>query len=135
MAISTLQDEYKESTIISVDSLCASSGEGLLVYLAAKEKEILVEQMKEDPKMANKPEQVLEKIVSGKIGKFYKENCLVDQQFVKDSSLSVSKYVEQTAKKLGGDIKVTGFIRYERGEGLEKRNDNFAEEIASLVNG
>ncbi len=99
------------------------------------EKGILIAQMKEDPKMANKPEQVLEKIVSGKIGKFYKENCLVDQQFVKDSSLSVSKYVEQTAKKLGGDIKVTGFIRYERGEGLEKRNDNFAEEIASLVNG
>ena len=63
-----------------------------------KEKAILVAQMKEDPKMANKPEQVLEKIVSGKIGKYYKENCLVDQEFVKDNDLTVAKYVEKVAK-------------------------------------
>lgn len=99
------------------------------------EKEIMVAQMKEDPKMANKPDQVLEKIVTGKIGKFYKENCLVDQEFVRSDLFkgSVKGYADSVAKKLGGDIKITGFIRYERGEGLEKRNDNFAEEIASLV--
>lgn len=98
-----------------------------------KEKAILVSQMKEDPKMANKPEQVLEKIVEGKIGKFYKENCLMDQAFVKDGDISVSKYVANTAKALGGDIKVVSYVRFEKGEGIEKKADNFAEEIANMV--
>lgn len=98
-----------------------------------KEKAILVAQMKEDPKMANKPEQVLEKIVSGKIGKYYKENCLVDQEFVKDNDLTVAKYVEKVAKELGADVKIAGFTRYERGEGLEKKADDFAAEVASMV--
>ena len=97
------------------------------------EKEILVAQMKQDPKMANKPEQVLSKIVEGKIGKFYKENCLVDQEFVKDNSLTVGKYVESIAKKLGGSINITKFVRFEKGEGIEKRQDDFAAEVASLV--
>ncbi len=97
------------------------------------EKEILVAQMKQDPKMANKPEQVLTKIVEGKIGKFYKENCLVDQEFVKDSSMTVGKYTESVAKKLGGSIKITKFTRFEKGEGLEKRQDDFAAEVASMV--
>lgn len=98
-----------------------------------KEKSILVMQMKEDPKMANKPEQVLHKIVEGKIGKYYKENCLLDQAFVKDGDLTVAKYVENTAKKLGKDIKVVSYVRYEKGEGIEKKVDNFAEEIANMV--
>lgn len=97
------------------------------------EKEIMVAQMKQDPKMANKPEQVLSKIVEGKIGKFYKENCLVDQEFVKDSSMTVAKYTESVAKNLGGSIKIVGFVRYEKGEGIEKREDNFADEVASMV--
>ena len=97
------------------------------------EKEILVAQMKQDPKMANKPEQVLAKIVEGKIGKFYKENCLVDQEFVKDNSMTVAKYTESVAKKLGGSIKITKFTRFEKGEGLEKRQDDFAAEVASMV--
>ncbi|MBQ7218637.1 MAG: elongation factor Ts, partial [Ruminococcus sp.] len=75
------------------------------------EKSIMVDQMKNDPKMANKPEQVLAKIVEGKIGKYYKENCLVDQEFVKDSSMTVGKYTEATAKKLGGTIAIKKFIR------------------------
>ncbi len=98
------------------------------------EKSIMVEQMKNDPKMANKPEQVLEKIVSGKMGKYFKENCLVDQEFVKDSSMTVAKYTEATAKKLGGSIAIKKFIRFEKGEGIEKRQDNFAAEVASMVN-
>ena len=98
-----------------------------------KEKEILVSQMKEDPKMANKPEAVLHKIVDGKMGKYFKENCLVNQDFVMDGDLTVGKYVEQTAKQLGADIKIISYVRYEKGEGIEKRSDDFAAEVASMV--
>ena len=97
------------------------------------EKSIMIDQMKNDPKMANKPEQVLAKIVEGKIGKYYKENCLVDQEFVKDNTLTVGKYTEATAKKLGGSIAIKKFIRFEKGEGIEKRQDDFAAEVASMV--
>ena len=99
----------------------------------AKEKEILIAQMKEDPKMANKPEAVLGKIVEGKIGKYYKENCLVEQAFVMDGDISVGKYVENTAKELGADIKIASFVRYEKGEGIEKRVDDFAAEVAAMA--
>ncbi len=99
----------------------------------AKEKEILIAQMKEDPKMANKPEAVLGKIVDGKIGKYYKENCLVEQQYVIDGDLTVGKYVEKTAKELGADIKIASFVRFEKGEGIEKRVDDFAAEVAGMV--
>ena len=98
-----------------------------------KEKSILIAQMKEDPKMANKPDMVLGKIVEGKIGKYYKENCLVDQQFVMDGELTVGKYVEKTSKELGKDIKIVSFVRFEKGEGIEKRVDDFAAEVASMI--
>ena len=98
-----------------------------------KEKNILIAQMKEDPKMANKPDAVLGKIVEGKIGKFYKENCLVEQQYVIDGDLTVGKYVESVAKELGGTVKVASFVRYEKGEGIEKRVDDFANEVASMI--
>lgn len=98
-----------------------------------KEKEILVAQMKEDPKMANKPDAVLSKIVEGKIGKYYKENCLVEQQFVMDGDLTVGKYVEKSAKEMGKSFKIASYVRFEKGEGLEKRVDDFASEVASMV--
>ena len=98
-----------------------------------KEKEILIAQMKEDPKMANKPEAVLGKIVEGKIGKYYKENCLVEQQFVIDGDITVGKYIENTAKELGGDIKLASYVRFEKGEGIEKRVDDFAAEVAAMA--
>ncbi|MBE6781658.1 MAG: elongation factor Ts [Ruminococcaceae bacterium] len=98
-----------------------------------KEKAILVAQMKEDPKMAGKPDAVLAKIVDGKIGKFYKENCLVEQQYVIDGDLTVGKYVDSVAKELGGEIKVASFFRFEKGEGIEKRVDDFANEVASMI--
>ncbi len=98
-----------------------------------KEKEILIAQMKEDPKMANKPDAVLGKIVEGKIGKYYKENCLVEQAFVMDGDITVGKYVANTAKELGADIKLVDFVRMEKGEGIEKRVDDFAAEVASMV--
>ncbi len=98
-----------------------------------KEKEILIAQMKEDPKMANKPEMVLAKIVDGKIGKYYKENCLVEQQYVIDGDLTVGKYVESVAKELGTAVKIDSFVRFEKGEGIEKRVDDFANEVASMI--
>ena len=98
-----------------------------------KEKEILVAQMKEDPKMAGKPDAVLAKIVEGKIGKYYKENCLVEQQYVIDGDLTVGKYIEKTAKELGANVKVTEYVRFEKGEGIEKRQDNFADEVAGMI--
>lgn len=99
----------------------------------AHEKEITKAQLAEDPKMAGKPEQVLAKIVDGKIGKYFKENCLLDQAFVKDGDMNVAKYVASVAKELGADIKVTGFIRYAKGEGLEKREYDFAAEVAGMM--
>ena len=101
----------------------------------AHEKEILMAQIANDPKMAGKPDQVLAKIAEGKVGKYYKENCLLEQEFVKDGSMNVQKYVDSVAKKLGADIKVTAFIRYAKGEGLEKKEENFADEIANMVKG
>lgn len=98
-----------------------------------KEKEILLAQISNDEKLANKPEQVKVKMVDGRIGKFYKENCLVEQAFVKDPDISVAKYVENTAKELGAGIKVLKFARFEKGEGLEKRVDDFAAEVASMA--
>lgn len=103
------------------------------VEVLEKEKEILLAQISNDPKLASKPEQVKAKMVEGKIGKYYKENCLVDQQFVKDTDLSVAQYVANTGKELGGDIQIVKFIRFEKGEGLEKRCDDFAAEVASMM--
>jgi len=99
-----------------------------------EEKKIMLTQMAEDPKMANKPQQVLEKIVEGKVGKFYTENCLVDQEYVKaENKESVGKYVADTAKALGGKIEIAQFVRFARGEGVEKKEDNFADEVASMI--
>ena len=98
-----------------------------------KEKEILLAQMANDPKTVNKPEAVKEKMILGKVGKFYKENCLVDQAFVKDDKQSVAQHTAQVGKELGGEIKIIKFVRYEKGEGLEKRVDDFASEVAGMV--
>ena len=93
------------------------------------EKKILTEQVVNSGKPAN----IAEKIVMGRIGKFYKENCLVDQEFVKDSDYSVQKYADKVGAGLGGKIAIVDFARFEKGEGLEKRNDNFADEVASMI--
>ena len=101
--------------------------------VVAKEKEIMLVQMSQDPKNANKPEAVKQKMIEGKIKKFFKENCLVDQEFVKDGDLSVAQYTAKVAKDLGGDIKIVKFASFQKGEGLEKRADDFAAEVASMV--
>ena len=76
---------------------------------------------------------VKQKMIEGKIKKFFKENCLVDQEFVKDGDLTVAQYTAKVAKDLGGDIKIVKFTRFQKGEGLEKRADDFAAEVASMV--
>ena len=98
-----------------------------------EEKNIQVAALKNDPKNANKPDAILEKIVIGKMGKFYESVCLLDQSFFKEDDMTVGKYLETEGKRLGGEIKVVDFVLYEKGEGLEKREDNFAEEIAKLT--
>ncbi len=99
----------------------------------AEEKEIIATQIKNDPKNASKPDAIIEKMAVGKLGKFFEQVCLADQAYVKDDSMSVAKYVESVAKELGAKITLVDFYRYEKGEGLQKREDNFADEIASLV--
>ena len=101
----------------------------------AKEKEIVLAQMANDPKTANKPDAIKEKMVVGRLGKFYKEACLVDQAFIKDGNVDIKKYVADTAKALGGDIKIAEFTHYVKGEGLEKRSEDFAAEVAAAIKG
>ena len=93
------------------------------------EKEVMRQQVINE----GKPEQIADKIVMGKIGKFYKENCLLDQEFVKDNKINIKQYTQNTAKELGGSIEIKKFVRFEKGEGIEKRQDDFAAEVASMV--
>ncbi len=99
-----------------------------------KEKEILLAQIANDENMASKPDAVKQKMVEGRIGKYYQTACLVEQAYVKDDSITVGKYIEQVAKELGGNIKVVSFVKLERGEGIEKKEEDFAAEIDKLVN-
>ena len=100
-----------------------------------EEKKIMMVQMENDPKMASKPEAVREKIVMGKLNKFYSENCLLQQEFVKDNAMTVEQYIASAAKGAGGKVTFKDAIRFEKGEGIEKKQENFAEEIASMVKG
>ena len=91
------------------------------------EKHIIISQIKEDPKNANKPDAIIEKMVGGKIGKFYEQNCLLQQEFVKDSDQKVEQYLASKG------VKIIDFVRFEKGEGLEKKEENFADEVASMI--
>lgn len=97
------------------------------------EKGIIAAQLKEDPKMVNKPQNVLDGIIAGKISKQFKEMCLTEQQFVKNNDLTVQQYIESVAKELGSEISITGFVRFAKGEGLQKKEDNFADEVAGMI--
>lgn len=98
-----------------------------------KEREIETEKLKADPKNANKPVEVLEKIIAGKVGKYYEENVLFDQPFVKDPSKTVGELVAEKIASIKENITVRRFTRYKMGEGIEKRVDDFAEEVAALA--
>ncbi len=116
MQIAAMNPEYLDESSVPADR-------------KEKEKEILTQQIVDEGKPAN----IAEKIVAGRLNKFFKEICLVDQQYVQDSKMTVQQYTDSVAAELGGSIKIAAYTRFEKGEGLEKREDNFAEEIASLV--
>lgn len=94
-----------------------------------KEKEILTAQAINE----GKPAEIAEKMVMGRIGKFYKDVCLLEQAYIKNSDINVAKYIDEVSQELGGAISVRAFVRFEKGEGLEKREDNFADEVASMI--
>lgn len=95
----------------------------------ATEKEVQTKLVEQEGKPAN----VAEKIVEGRIRKFYEEKCLLDQEYFKDTNMKVGKYIESVAKAQGCSINIDAFVRYERGEGIEKKEDNFADEVASMI--
>ena len=99
-----------------------------------KETEILTAQAKNDPKNANKPDNIIAKMIEGRLKKELKEFCLVDQPYVKDGDLTVQKYIDSVAKEIGADIQIVRYVRFETGEGLEKKDENFAEEVAKAMN-
>lgn len=106
----------------------ALNREGVPEDVVNHEKEMIKAEMKNDPKNEKKPEEILDKMATGKLGKFFKENCLVEQDFIKDSSMTVEKYVKDN----GGEI--LSMVRFAVGEGIEKRQENFAEEVAAQMN-
>jgi elongation factor Ts len=99
----------------------------------AHEKNIILAQIKNDPANSKKPENILEKMIDGRLLKELKELCLLDQVYVKDSELTVAKYLESVSKQIGSPITVKRFVRFETGEGLEKKNEDFAEEVAKQM--
>lgn len=99
-----------------------------------EEKEILVQQIKNDESNAKKPEAIIEKMVVGRLGKFYEAKCLTEQLYVKDDSMTVQKYTDACAKEFGGKIALDSFYKFEKGEGIAKRDDNYVDEIQKMLN-
>ena len=120
MQIAALNPRFWDKSQVSEDVL-------------AEEKKILVAQMDNDEKLASKPLQVKEKIAAGKMNKFFEENCLLQQAFVKDGSVTVEQYMNSAAKALGGSVKFVDAVRFEKGEGIEKKADDFAAEVAAAA--
>lgn len=98
-----------------------------------KEREILMEQLKNDPKNASKPEDVLNKIIEGRLNKFYEDNVLLDQAFVKDPSKTIAELVTEKIASIKENISIRRYARFKMGEGIEKKQDDFAAEVASMV--
>jgi len=122
MQIAALNPKYTSRDEVSADFI-------------EHEKSILMAQIQNDPKEASKPEKVIQGMIQGRINKEMKEICLLDQTYVKaeDGKQSVAQYVAQVAKETGASITVKGFVRFETGEGLEKKEENFAEEVAKQM--
>ncbi len=110
------------------------SKESVPASVIEEEKNILMAQIANDPANSSKPQNIIEKMVIGRIGKYYDNNCLLEMAYVKDDDIKVGKYVDNTAKELGAKISIKNFYRFEKGEGIQKREENFAEEIAKLAN-
>jgi elongation factor Ts len=127
--------EFKKNLALQIASMNPMyvSREDVPASVVAEEKEIIAAQIKNDEENAKKPAAVIEKMVDGRIRKYYEENCLLEQGYVKEDKISVGAYVANYAKQSGGQVKVAAFYKYEKGEGIQKREDNFAEEIAKLT--
>ena len=121
MQIAALAPRFWDKTQVTADVL-------------EEEKKIALALMDQDPKMASKPLPVKEKIVLGKMNKFYEENCLLQQAFVKDGAVTVEQYIAAAAKALGGKVTFVDAVRYMRGEGIEKKEENLADEVAAQMN-
>ena len=123
MQIAALNPRFWDKSLVTEDVI-------------AEEKKVLVAQMDNDPKMATKPQQVKEKIAAGKLNKFYEENCLLQMEFVRGDIFqgSVEKYIADAAKKLGGSVKFVDAVRFQTGEGIEKKQEDFAAEVAAQMN-
>ena len=100
----------------------------------AKETEILTVQAKNDPKNAKKPDNIIAKMIEGRLKKELKEFCLVEQPYVKDTDMTVQQYIDSVAKVVGAPISIARIVRFETGEGMEKKEENFAEEVAKAMN-
>ena len=123
MQIAALNPKYIDRSEVSADYI-------------AHEKEILLAQIMNDPKESQKPEKVINGMIEGRVNKELKEICLVDQVYVKaeDGKQTVGKYLEAVSKEVGAKVAVKKFIRFETGEGLEKKNEDFAAEVAAQMN-
>lgn len=129
-------DEFKQFVRDMAMQVAASSPKYVTIEdvpadVIEKEKEILLHQAINE----GKPDHVAAKIVEGRIGKFYEQNCLLEQPFIKDTDIKVKDLLNQMISKIGENIKIRRFTRYEVGEGLEKREEDFAEEVAKQING
>ena len=122
MQVAALNPKYTSRNEVSADFI-------------EHEKSILMAQIQNDPKEASKPEKVIQGMIQGRINKEMKEICLLDQVYVKaeDGKQSVAQYVAQVAKENGANIELKSFVRFETGEGLEKKEENFAEEVAKQM--
>ena len=120
MQIAAMNPKYVDKTEIPADYI-------------EHEKEILKAQIMNDPKESQKPEKVIDGMINGRINKQLKEICLVDQVYVKDGEMTVGKYIESVAKAEGVALAVKRFVRFETGEGIEKKEENFAEEVAKQM--
>ncbi|MGB4661106.1 MAG: translation elongation factor Ts, partial [Mobilitalea sp.] len=117
MQVAAMSPKYVDQSEISADFI-------------AHEKDILKAQIMNDPANAKKPENIIEKMLEGRLNKELKEFCLVDQSYVKDADMSVGQYVASVAKQIGSPMSIKRFVRFETGEGLEKKSENFADEVA-----
>ena len=128
-------NEFKKNLALQIASMSPVyvSRDDVPMSVIEEEREIVSTQIKNDEANAKKPASVIEKMVEGKIRKYYEDNCLLEQGYVKEDKLSVGGYVENYKKQVGADVKVAVFYRFEKGEGIQKREDNFAEEIAKLT--
>ena len=127
--------EFKKNLALQVAAMppLYISREDVPKSVVDEETEIITNQIKNDEANAKKPENVIKKMVEGKVAKYYVSNCLLEQEYIKDTAMTVAQYVDSYKKQTGSEVKIAAYYRFEKGEGIQKREENFAEEIAKLT--